>query len=459
MTTENVTIPKISMIIPVYNAEPYLRRCLGSVVNQTLKDIQIICINDGSTDGSLAILEEYAARDSRIEIINQENQGVGTTRNNAIPYIRGECVCHADADDWLELDLCEKAWNRMQETGADAVYFRAFYNREENRVEGTSRFNASLPAIRTLPEHHSDLIFQFPALWSKMVKAELFTSGAVYSDPGIHEENLANWRIILNAGSIAILDEPLYHYRTVREGSITNTKGSQHFVMLDRYPLLKQLLIESGKYDAYFPLYCRAKLFNCRRVHDHLLQDKELKAEFVRQLWATMTEDEIAFYSNKSNLNPQQFYFASRLEHRATHTPKDISTMPSLPKSKTVMVLGTQRSLSSITMKILEAHGAEVSIPSLTDPTGFVHPVHRELESLIQLDKSLHSLIYHFEEDRWNYQSASDRVAAYFRDGNRRREQYHDDLMATGAGILANCKKFVTVPGTASFDCVIFCRY
>jgi len=452
MSTENVTkptglagqehSPKISMIIPVYNTVPYLRHCLNSVINQTLQDIQIICINDGSTDGSLAVLEEYAARDSRIEIVNQENQGVGTTRNNAIPYIKGEYVYYVDSDDWLELDLCEKAWSRIQETGADAVYLRSYNNLDENRVAGMNRFDANLPEIRTLPEHYTDLVFHFPALWSKLIKTELFTSGAVYSDPGIYEETLSNWRIILNAESIAVLDEPLYHYRIARADSILNTKGAQHFVMLDRYATLKQLLIESGKYDTYRDLYCRVKLFHCRRVYERRLQDEELKAEFERQLWNSMGEDELAFYRDQSNLHPRQFLYFSRLEHTATYTPKNMAAMPCLPESKTVIVLGTQRSLSSITMKLLEAHGATTSIPSNTDPTGFVRPVDRELASIFRLDRTFHSLIYKLFEYGWNYRDTSHRVATAFREGRNILEEYPADLMKTGTGLLVNCKRF-----------------
>ena len=82
--------PKVTIILPVYNVEPYLRQCLDSVVNQTMREIQIVCVNDGSTDGSPTILEEYAADDSRIEIIHQENQGGGSARNAAYPVARND---------------------------------------------------------------------------------------------------------------------------------------------------------------------------------------------------------------------------------------------------------------------------------------------------------------------------------------------------------------------------------
>ena len=105
-------MPKVSVIIPVYNVEDYLRECLDSVINQTLKDIEIICIDDGSTDNSLEILKEYAQRDNRIFIIDRENRGVGKSRNEGIEKANGEFVCFIDPDDLYPTnDILEKLLN------------------------------------------------------------------------------------------------------------------------------------------------------------------------------------------------------------------------------------------------------------------------------------------------------------------------------------------------------------
>ncbi len=101
-------MPKISIIIPVYNVEKYLAQCLDSVINQTLKDIEIICINDGSTDGSLKILRDYAKKDDRIKVINQDNSGVSVARNKGIKSAKGEFICFVDADDlYPNIDILE----------------------------------------------------------------------------------------------------------------------------------------------------------------------------------------------------------------------------------------------------------------------------------------------------------------------------------------------------------------
>ena len=114
--------PKVSVIIPVYNVEPYLCRCLDSLVNQTLQDIEIICINDCSSDNSLAILKEYAEKDERINIIDfEKNQGVSIARNAGIEIAKGEYIGLVDSDDYVDLDFYEKLHKKAKDTDADMV--------------------------------------------------------------------------------------------------------------------------------------------------------------------------------------------------------------------------------------------------------------------------------------------------------------------------------------------------
>jgi len=117
-----MTIPNVSIIVPIYNVEPYLHRCLDSLVNQTLKDIEIICINDCSPDNSLDILKEYAEKDERINIINfEKNQGVSVARNTGIEIAKGEYIGFVDSDDYVDLDFYEKLYKKARETDADMV--------------------------------------------------------------------------------------------------------------------------------------------------------------------------------------------------------------------------------------------------------------------------------------------------------------------------------------------------
>ena len=114
---------KCSIIIPVYNVEKYLPKCLDSIVNQTYKNIEIICINDGSTDNSLKILEEYAQKDERIKIINQENQGVSVARNVGIDNATGDYILFVDSDDWIDRDTCKILKIELENEYYDLIIF------------------------------------------------------------------------------------------------------------------------------------------------------------------------------------------------------------------------------------------------------------------------------------------------------------------------------------------------
>ena len=115
-------MPKVSVIIPIYNTEKYIRKCLDSVCNQTLQDIEIICVNDCSPDNSLEILQEYASSDNRIKIINfSQNKGAAVARNTAIDEAKGEYIGFVDSDDYIDLDFYEKLYERAKKDNADIV--------------------------------------------------------------------------------------------------------------------------------------------------------------------------------------------------------------------------------------------------------------------------------------------------------------------------------------------------
>lgn len=123
--------PKVSIIVPIYNVEPYLRQCLDSLVNQTYKNIEIICVDDGSTDASSEILTEYALKSSKVRVIRQENSGLSAARNVGFSFATGKYVMYVDSDDWIDVCTCEKAVFKAEEHAADLVmwpYIREFPN-------------------------------------------------------------------------------------------------------------------------------------------------------------------------------------------------------------------------------------------------------------------------------------------------------------------------------------------
>jgi len=171
--------PKVSVIIPVYNREKYLKQCLDSVINQTLQNIEIICINDGSTDKSLEILNEYRKKDGRIKIIDQKNQGAGLARNNGLKIAKGEYIGFVDSDDWIDLNFYETLFTEAKKYGADLartlyVYEFQKHSKEDN-INKTILEKKSKGELLNVNEHSV-------VIWNAIYKRELLQKNNIYFD-------------------------------------------------------------------------------------------------------------------------------------------------------------------------------------------------------------------------------------------------------------------------------------
>ena len=235
--------PKISIVIPVYNVERYLAECLDSVIGQTFTEIEILCVNDGSTDGSRSILQEYADRDSRITIIDKPNGGLSSARNAAYPYIKGKYTLFVDSDDWIKPDLCEKTYRKTEATGASMTVF--FDQRPKVR-----KILSITPGDKTTKEEKLPFL-DFPSAWSKLYRTDFLLDNKLYFPEGlVFEDNLVNWQAVTLAEKISIIPEYLYHHRR-NFGSITQTWGEHALHMIPIYEKIREYLLESGYYPAY----------------------------------------------------------------------------------------------------------------------------------------------------------------------------------------------------------------
>ena len=223
----NVDKIKVSIVIPVYNVETYLKQCLDSVINQTLREIEIICINDGSTDKSLSILEEYANADNMI-IKSISNSGLSVARNCGMQLARGEYIYFLDSDDYLELNAMEHLYNESKKKDLDILYFDAnvFYDGETLREEYISKgeykgvysgidfFNKSVEAR----DYRSSACLQF-------IKKSYWEKIGIFFDEGLlYEDNWFTFQLMVSANRTAFLKECLYN-RRVRKGSIMTNKN------------------------------------------------------------------------------------------------------------------------------------------------------------------------------------------------------------------------------------------
>ena len=233
--------PLVSVIIPVYNVERYLAQCLDSVINQTYPNLEIICVNDGSRDGSPDILRRYADEDARIQVIDKANGGVSRARNDALDCARGEYIMFVDSDDWVEPDACENAVNAMREYDADIVmwsYVSETENRSSRKVifpettvfekeEVRAKLHRRFVGAMGEELSHPELVDSLCPVWGKLYRRSLIQkSGARFVDLaeiGSYEDGFFNLEVFGKADRVVYLAAYLYHYR--RDGSSSVTSG------------------------------------------------------------------------------------------------------------------------------------------------------------------------------------------------------------------------------------------
>lgn len=265
---------KVSIIIPVYNVQKYLSQCLDSVTNQTLKEIQIICVNDGSTDASSDILEEYTQKDDRILVINQENFGPAVARKTGLKHSNGEYIEFVDADDWLELDALEKTYNNAVSNNSDLVLFPICrYDHRENKYfqsglsvqnyfdDPTIDYNNFTFKIKDIKPFLLNSSF---SVWFKLYKADFikgyddfyFPRHMNFEDVPLHVQ------IMIRAPKISFCPGKIYNYRTSNPDSLTNSVFVKEkiFDIFDVTDHVEKILIENDLREEYNFEFVRFKI-------------------------------------------------------------------------------------------------------------------------------------------------------------------------------------------------------
>ena len=221
-----MTTPKVSIIIPVYNCERYLKKCLDSLLKQTLKDIEIICINDGSTDNSIKILQKYADKDARILIIDQENKGVSAARNAGVEKAAGEFIGFVDSDDWVNLTFYEKLYNAAQKYDADIAvggitrvhkFYKHFYLKYKQEIS-TDDYKEKL-RICDVP----DRCYMANKLYRKEM---LKLHNLKFEESRLYEDIMLTPQVLYYAKKLVAVPGAYYYYRRYA-GSIVSLKTSK----------------------------------------------------------------------------------------------------------------------------------------------------------------------------------------------------------------------------------------
>lgn len=310
---------KVSVIIPVYNSEAYLKECLESVIHQTLQNIEIICVDDGSTDASMNILQEYVQKDERFKILEQRHLGGGAARNLGLKVAEGEYLSFLDSDDFFELDMLEKIYLRCSEKKADVGVFGVMCY---HQATGAQNYEAAGLRKEYLPDKEVFMWSDFPEYvfnsfhnwaWNKLFLREFVLKNQIYFQEIKRTNDLlfTNKAMIL-ASRIVILDEALAHYRIQIKDSCqsTNYLYSEDFFLA--FQALMQFLKEYGIWDQVAMSYrnhaldgCIANLDSLEFRDEHERLYKHLKESIFRILEINLLAEEDVL---KENVDKKERY-------------------------------------------------------------------------------------------------------------------------------------------------------
>lgn len=236
---------KVSIIIPIYNVEKYLSQCLESIANQTLKDIEIICIDDGSTDNSLNILNEYKNKDKRFVILTQHNEGAANARTKGMKIAKGEYIGFVDSDDWIDLNYYEMLYNKASKEDADIVRtgFKEFYNDRVKENSYNKLIKKRIKNNKPLQRNEHSIV-----IWNSIYKTEFLRKNKIdYFDtdlPMCHDVMFCS-RTDLSARKIFPVYGTFYYYRKGRYGQLITPSLKRIELALKATTMVTELLNSS----------------------------------------------------------------------------------------------------------------------------------------------------------------------------------------------------------------------
>jgi len=281
-----------------------------------MREVQIICVDDGSTDASPDILREYAGKDARIQIMTQKNTGQATARNAAFPLVRGKYIIFVDSDDWIHEETCQRTFQFAEKHDADLCIYS--FIRPGTKSGKTKRNQNQHVGIRffshlTVKEKcREKLLTRNVAACSKLIRTDFlrqhdftFPEGVLFEDMPFH------WNVIRVAGQILLADDELYYYRQ-RPGSTMTSRGRHHFDIIAIYGIIRNDLEKSGYYDDCRQLFLQDKLAAYRR-HYREIRPK-LRREMRQRILESLTDSDWEFLEIDPAMNKRHRRFYQELK-------------------------------------------------------------------------------------------------------------------------------------------------
>lgn len=315
--------PKVSVIIPVYNVEKYIAQCLDSILGQTLKDIEVICVDDGSTDQSLQILQNYAAQDNRVSILHQKNQYAGVARNNGMKAATGDYIIFLDSDDFIKDDALEKLYTKAKKENADVTLCKLQLFDEDNKqfqkADWTLRkelFPRNTFSVYDIP----DSIFQItnPMPGNKFYLRE-FIEREKINFQSLHNANdmYMTYISLVLASRITYVDEELYIYRFNAKGNLSSNRSKNPFCFLEALKAIKENLLQRNKFSLI------ERSFVTLSLEQYVYQIKSMQNDYTKRLIIReVIKDPVQAFSY-----PKEFY-----------TKNDNSNLSVLERNKQILL-------------------------------------------------------------------------------------------------------------------------
>lgn len=279
-------MPKVSIIVPVYNVEKYIEKCLESLVNQTLEDIEIIIVNDGSKDSSKEIVEKYLKKyPKKVLYLEKENGGLSDARNFAIPYARGEYIAFLDSDDYVELNMYEDMYKIAKNEDSDIVECDFIWEYPDKSKIDTGEIyhgkHEMLEKIRVVA-------------WNKLIKKSILDKTKVIFPKGYRYEDIEfTYKLIPYLEKVSFLKRPCVHY-IQRDNSISNTQNERTKEILEVFDNVFNYYKEKGLYEEYFTEleYTYARVLLCSSLKRMCkIKDKQIRNGLLNLTWQKLNSN------------------------------------------------------------------------------------------------------------------------------------------------------------------------
>ncbi len=293
--------PLVSVLVPICNVEAYLERCLESARAQTLRDIEVICINDGSTDGSLKIIESFVARDGRFRVIDKPNSGYGDSMNQGIDAARGTYVAILESDDFLDPEALEFMVQRCEQDSLDLIKCNFWLHWSDPGAERLGRHDVYFPAVSTRmelmgphrPVDVPEIFWAKASIWSALYRRSFLNENGIrfLPTPGASFQDTSfTFKVFACARRAAYSSRAFLHYRQDNEKSSVNNPGKV-FCVCDEHAEISRFLVEDRPdlRAALDPIRAKVKFYNYRWNYYRLAP--ELRGEFLERFSAEMREE------------------------------------------------------------------------------------------------------------------------------------------------------------------------